>query len=113
MARAPKRCARCETLVVGRTYCDECQPIGWVSGGRSRTGSPEYKRWRAAVMTRDGWRCQIGGRGCLGAATQADHVRNVKRFPELEFAVSNGQAVCVPCHKAKTQREAMIGRATK
>lgn len=111
LARAPKHCARCDTLVVGRTYCDDCRPVGWRShSSGSWRDSPEYKAWRDAVLERASWFCEIRGERCTGTATQADHIRNV-REGGARFDVSNGQAACAPCHKAKTQDEAQRGRA--
>lgn len=62
---------------------------------------------RKQIMDRDKWRCQIKGPNCLGKATQADH-----RTPWAEGGtddVGNGQAVCKPCHEAKTQDERLRG----
>lgn len=64
---------------------------------------------RKQIMDRDKWRCQIKGPDCLGKGTQADH-----RIAHAEGGTddaSNGQAVCGPCHEAKTKEERMRGRA--
>lgn len=112
MPRAPKKCATagCETRVVARTYCDQHKPIGWISGGSSRSSSTAHRKWRDQVLARDGRVCQLRETCCIGTATQADHILSVKARPELEFDIGNGQAVCVPCHKRKTQRESIIAR---
>jgi len=62
---------------------------------------------RKQIMDRDKWRCQIKGPACLGKATQADH-----RLAHAEGGtddLSNGQAVCKPCHDVKTQQERVRG----
>jgi 5-methylcytosine-specific restriction protein A len=112
MPRAPKKCGRtsCTNRVTGTTYCPEHQPIGWTSGGRSRTDTAEARAWRKAVLDACGWRCQIRGPRCLGRATQADHIRNVAAGG-AEHDIANGQGACKPCHDEKTQREAAAGRA--
>jgi len=62
---------------------------------------------RQQIMDRDNWRCQIKSGGCLGKATQADHIR-----PWAEGGTddaSNGQAVCTACHDKKTGVERQRG----
>jgi len=110
MPRAPKKCAHqsCEQRLTGRTFCPEHQPINWAKG-TSRTGSAEHKAWRTDVLKRDRGSCQIKGPRCVGRATEADHIVNVARGG-AEFDLRNGQAVCVPCHKAKSLAEATEGR---
>lgn len=114
MPRAPKACGKdgCETRVTGRTYCEPHTPINWNRKGAGRTSTPEHKAWRRAVLDRDHWRCRIRGPKCLGKATQADHIINVARGG-AELDLNNGQAVCKPCHDAKTLLEARAGRQTR
>ena len=111
MPRAPKQCAHpeCETRIIGRTHCDEHKPINWQRTGATRTGTAAHKKWRHSVLYRDRWTCQIKGPRCEIRATQADHIVNVAAGGP-EFALSNGQAVCGPCHRAKTATEARSGR---
>lgn len=108
MPRAPKKCAKdgCETRGTTR-YCPG-HAIHWAKGA-SRTGTAEHKAWRKTVLNRDHWRCQIRGVSCLGKATQADHIVNVKAGG-AEFDPANGQGVCEPCHQTKSLREAAEGR---
>lgn len=81
---------------------------GWFShsrGPRSR-GFPEAVRLR--ILRRDAYRCQLGYAGCIGAATDADHI-----IPVFEGGTddpTNGQAACKPCHSIKTQAEATRAR---
>jgi 5-methylcytosine-specific restriction endonuclease McrA len=53
--------------------------------------------WRSAVYLRDNYTCQKCGQ--RGGRLNAHHVKPFKDFPELAFDVSNGQTLCVPCHK--------------
>ena len=80
----------------------------WTNSGGSRTSTPQHKRWRAAVLKRDNYRCQAHYPGCTGEATQADHIIPDAEGGELDL--DNGQAICINCHKLKTQLEAMRGR---
>ena len=59
--------------------------------------STEYKAWRRSVFERDGYQCTKCG--ASGIYLHADHIKSFARFPELRFEVSNGRALCVPCHK--------------
>lgn len=111
MPRAPKKCAHdgCETRITARNYCDAHRPIGWVSGGPSRTSTTEHRAWRKAVLARARGACQIRGPRCTGRATEADHITPVARGG-AEHALDNGQAACTTCHREKTLREATEGR---
>jgi hypothetical protein len=61
--------------------------------------SPEYILWRIAVFMRDNYTCVgCGFKGYL----QADHIKPFKLYPELRFAIDNGQTLCLSCHKKKT-----------
>lgn len=76
---------------------------------RPRPSEAEKARFRDGVLRRDQYVCQVRGPRCLRVATQADHV-----VPWAEGGsndLSNGQAVCGPCHDQKTQEEAQRGRS--
>lgn len=82
----------------------------WTNGGTTRTGTAAHRRWAAAVHRRYGYRCvDCGYQGAKGAGdVEADH-----EVPVAEGGsetVANGRTRCIPCHKAKTQREAVRGR---
>ena len=108
MPRAPKSCARCDTKVIGRTYCDDCKPNTWPKGA-SRTSTAEHQAWRRDVLARDKGSCQIRGPRCIGRATHADHLTPVAEGG-AEYDLDNGQAACEPCHKVKSLAEATRGR---
>lgn len=63
--------------------------------------SIEYRLWREAVFARDNWRCQSCQK--RGAKIHADHIKPFAIFPELRFAIDNGQTLCVACHREKTK----------
>jgi len=71
---------------------------GWGTGG----STSQWRRLRAACLSRDGYRCHW----CGGVATQADHVK-----PRAHGGVDeldNLVAACAPCNRKRgqqTQRE--------
>lgn len=66
-------------------------------------GDPRWRIVRLIALRRDGWRCQIRDRGCLGQATEADHVIEPIRGG-APFDPDNLRAACKPCNAAKGAR---------
>lgn len=68
---------------------------------------PAYRHpWptvRLAILDRDGWRCQIAGPTCTGAATSVDHI-----VPVLDggawYDPDNLRAACWPCQNARRRK---------
>lgn len=58
--------------------------------------SAEYKNWRTAVFVRDERKCVLCGNS---GEINAHHIKAFASFPELRFEISNGQTLCIPCHK--------------
>ncbi len=67
------------------------QLTGQISKGRTDKRMAEWKR---AVLERDDHICQR----CGGVATVAHHVAMRNRRPDLRLEISNGVALCDPCH---------------
>lgn len=70
----------------------------WQGGKESNWGTPEYKAWRKAVMSRDNFTCQHCGDN-RGGNLEADHTKPRCLFPELTFDIDNGRTLCQDCHK--------------
>lgn len=75
---------------------------GGLSKGREKEHhSLRYKQWRKAVFERDQYVCQ--GCGATKVYLEADHIKEWADYPELRYAVDNGQTLCRDrCHKIKT-----------
>ena len=57
----------------------------------------ESRLWREAVYARDNWTCQVCGQ--RGGHLNAHHIKAIREYPELRFAIDNGQTLCYECHK--------------
>jgi len=105
MPRAPRVCAQpgCPRQAVADGRCPEHKRKAWAG----RTPTPKgHARWARDVLARDEYTC----RRCGGVATEADHIISRAVAPHLALDPSNGQALCAPCHRAKTHAESRAGR---
>jgi len=78
---------------------------------RKQDKSPAYsqaawKRARLACLRAAGWKCQARLDGCVGSASEADHVDGLARDPQHR----NLRAVCTPCHRKLTARQGTAAR---
>ncbi|MCJ2020552.1 HNH endonuclease [Methylobacterium sp. E-065] len=78
------------------------QHYAWKDGAAARNlherRQPEYKDWRKAVFTRDGFICQQCG-DAQGGNLRAHHIKSYADHPELRLAVENGITLCHACHE--------------
>ncbi len=78
--------------------------------GVRKYGASVYRsqRWAAVRLQakrRDGFRCvKCGASGRL----EVDHIKSVRKNPELSFDLSNLQSLCSGCHARKTAIEVGI-----
>ena len=67
---------------------------------------PRWRKVRAEVLDRDGWRCRTCG---VGGILEVDHIEPIgtggRRYDPL-----NCQTLCRPCHIEKTRLEHAIRR---
>ncbi|ASZ75439.1 HNH endonuclease [Mycobacterium phage Kimona] len=70
------------------------------SDRRARLPADWEENYRIPVLQRDGYRCQIRLRGCLGKATDVDHIRRGD-----DHSHRNLQAACSRCHGKKSSAE--------
>ena len=59
------------------------------------------RRFRLLVLEAAGWRCQSCGKA---GRLEADHIQPLE-VGGAPYDPANGQALCIPCHIAKTRRE--------
>jgi 5-methylcytosine-specific restriction endonuclease McrA len=117
--RAPRpACRHCGQVFARRTfrktYCSRSSRqkgmVGpdstrWIDGHtlhreRNRFRA-EQKRWRRAVLDRDGHSCQDCG---STERLAAHHLMSWKAAPDLRFTVSNGVTLCAGCHDVRHGR---------
>lgn len=55
----------------------------------------DYRNWRKAVLSRDGYLCRKCG---LGGYLHAHHVKQFAHYPELRTELDNGVTLCKECH---------------
>ena len=70
--------------------------------------SGKYRKWRADVLKRAKYMCEECRRygrtdknGVPTEATTAHHIKHREDHPELQYELSNGQALCSKCHNKK------------
>jgi len=84
----------------GYLYQGELNP-NW-KGGTTKENAilrtvNRYYRWRDKVFIRDDYTCQDCGK--RGGDLEAHHIKSFANYPEARFAVSNGQTLCLHCHR--------------
>lgn len=94
-------------------YCDQHADMatGWTQRrqGRSGRGGRPWRRLRQRVLERDRHLCQPCQRtGRATPANEVDHIVNVAEGGT--DSDDNLEAICGPCHKAKTASEAQRAR---
>ncbi len=73
-----------------------------------RYSTTKWRRARRAALERAGYRCEARTPGiCTGRATEVDHLTSVDADPDHQHL----QALCGPCHRAKTTAASNKARA--
>ncbi len=98
----------CNTLVRGRTYCDECaaKKAKERKTSSKRGYGSKWQKYRARFLRNNPLcvKCKEGGR--TTAATDVDHIVPVQGPSDpLFWCKSNHQALCHSCHSTKTAKE--------
>lgn len=99
-------CVTCGAPCTGN-YCDEHQPVQGPRKGqewRAAYNDPEYRKNRRLALKRDGWCCQVCGRGKVdGVRLEVDHVIAV--VDGGTNGVENLIVLCQQHHQEKTNRD--------
>lgn len=74
--------------------------MGWESSGRRQQLPENWFRLRKQVLRECGGRCEMRIEGCLGVATEVDHIR-----PGDDHSRTNLRGVCRRCHALKSSGE--------
>lgn len=69
-----------------------------VNPKNNERNTPQSKKWRSDILTRDNWTCQTCGVYGSGRL-ETHHIKSWSKFPELRFELSNGVTLCRECHK--------------
>lgn len=78
-------------------YPNSIKIIEWWKESRDRN-SPEYKKWRSGVFSRDNYTCQKCG---AKTGLQAHHIvawSETEETPKLRYDINNGITLCKECH---------------
>lgn len=62
--------------------------------------SDAMQDWKKKVFERDVYQCGFCGQ--VGLKLQADHIMPASLYAEKALDIANGQTLCKPCHKRKT-----------
>ena len=104
MAKIPSLKSRL-TPVNSRKVSTLTESSGSESWGSGRGGRP-WRRKRESILIRDNYTCRVCGLTIKDL--EVDHIVNVAQGGTDDDG--NLQAICVPCHKAKTARESAAHR---
>ncbi len=63
-----------------------------------------YKRWRKAVLARDGYKCRWPKCKCK-YRLQCHHIKSWAKFPLLRYIISNGITLCKSHHDKIRKKE--------
>jgi len=110
----PRPCTapRCHDIATKDGRCDKHKREAWqTSKGKTpaqRGYGIQWRKRRNRIMKRDSHLCQECKRnGIITQAKEVDHIINKARGGTDDD--SNLEAICTPCHKAKTVRERNAG----
>jgi 5-methylcytosine-specific restriction protein A len=68
-------------------------------------GSPEWRRLRKLKLRQTPYCEECYRQGRMTAARMCDHILPAREYPSRRLDVTNLQSLCLPCHRAKTNRE--------
>jgi 5-methylcytosine-specific restriction enzyme A len=95
--------------VPGSSRCRAHGGRAWrVDPSRQSTYRGNWPQQRVRALERDGYVCQLRYRGCLGRASEVDHI--VQPEAGGDNSLSNLRAVCRRCHATRTGRQGALAK---
>lgn len=95
------RCPKCATID-NKTYDKTMR----AKDRKKIYNSNRWKKVRLEAMIRDDFMCcECRRNGIDTQGKEVDHVKELKDNIELAYDVNNLEYLCVPCHRAKTEKE--------
>jgi hypothetical protein len=73
-------------------------------GNNDKREGWRYREWKRAVLFRDKHQCL---RCFSKEKIQPHHIKSWTAFPELRYEVSNGETLCLRCHREEHRRRAL------
>ncbi len=67
-------------------------------------GGQLHREWSKNIKKRDGWKCRIDNKYCMGKVT-AHHILSWRDYPELRYEINNGITLCEKHHPKKRKDE--------
>jgi DNA-directed RNA polymerase subunit RPC12/RpoP len=90
-------------VIDGRIVLTYGRRSPWLSSPKKdERQSYKYRKWRKAVLQRDGYKCQQCGE--TGKKLHVHHIKPFATHADLRFEVSNGITVCEACHRRIHQK---------
>ena len=92
----------------GRDNSGEKNPT-WKGGPEfwkkdNQRNDPAYQVWRMKIWIRDGFKCRIANKDCIGRI-EAHHILGWAEYVELRYEVNNGITLCHGHHPKKRMEE--------
>jgi 5-methylcytosine-specific restriction protein A len=99
-----RRCLDCGAITT-RPRCPACRHRRNRQRGTpaDRGYDQAWRLLRLKILIRDGWQCQLRRPGCIGKATEVDHIVPLSKGGQ-RLDASNAQAACKPCNSGKRDR---------
>jgi 5-methylcytosine-specific restriction endonuclease McrA len=69
----------------------------WERKNKDHRQTKQYQDWRIKVFERDKYTCQKCEQ--VGGELNAHHIKLFSTYEDLRYELSNGQTLCVLCHK--------------
>ena len=96
-----------ELVESGQKYCEKHKPLHKEDGrsAAKRGYDSKWRKFRKRYLEANPLCAECMRQGMYVKATDVDHIKPLRDFPELKYEISNLQPLCHRHHSEKTQRE--------